>query len=47
MVVMPRNTGHLDPRPRARPTATAVTGLLLLMLLAGVAAYVAARVGVL
>lgn len=46
-VMAPRNTGHLDPSARPRPTLTAITGLLFLMLFAGVAAYVAARVGLL
>lgn len=43
----PRNTGHLDPSARPRPTLTAISGLLILMLFAGVAAYVAARMGLL
>lgn len=42
-----RNTGHVDPHAPPRPTLTAVTGLLLLMLVAGVAAYLAARMGLL
>lgn len=42
-----RNTGHLDPNARPRPTLRAVVGLLLLMLAAGVLAFVAARVGLL
>lgn len=42
-----RNTGHLDPHARPRPTLTAIKGLLWLMLIAGVAAYLAARMGIL
>jgi hypothetical protein len=42
-----RNTGHVDPHARPRPTRTAIKGLLWLMLIAGLAAYLAARVGLL
>lgn len=42
-----RNTGHLDPHARPRPTLTAVTGLILFLIIAGVAAFLAARAGLL
>jgi hypothetical protein len=42
-----RNTGHVDPHARARPTFRAVVGLLLFMLVVGVLAYLAARFGLL
>jgi hypothetical protein len=42
---MSRNTGHADAGSRVRPTLRALAALLVLLVVAGVGAYLAAGVG--